>query len=651
MSEHPEPVSTLREESGQAALVVALLMFFVFLAFASLGIDGAATYLTRRDLQNVADASALSACRVLAEGGSATAAQAAALNTVSSNLGSWAPFAGSNPPSTNVGVGAGLLQGMEVADPVVRVALRRPVPTVLTQFVGRTQTLVTAQARCNSRAGGGLMPIAVPRYDGYSGGPFVDHVANKSAVASSVYYSATSSVQTFAGRYGPYQVPVPVSPWIASDGALADTNTGPEVVLLGQSADTNNNESSMRNLVLLDIRNVASQLALEYYNGADSQADAAKYMSQDWIYQHGYPGPYPQIGSQVAILDGASNNFTARAMQTAGYRPGDEVATIVYDGFVWTTPDFAVTLTPVPANGISSGYPSDSATAVAYTLNIARAGPQPWFSTLDFNLMLRFNNQPPPAGTQVTLNGNPVTPGTPYAVNGVLQTGWNGALRIWSSEAITVGQYLSGLNLIVDSSLGSSKGASTNFGFGAIPVNDYAARSSSGRLYLRQGNSYSADLTTFARSSFPASGAGCTAQVQAQIMLGGAPLPWATYFTSASTNTIRIRRNTDQTLGYPLSVAATAPTGTGYTLRLTVGPPCTGGGGAAIQPRSVDIPVTFDIPAPTATPNKFAFIQGYAVFRISRVDANDVWGYAISPLFQRYEDITVGLRPRLVPWN
>jgi hypothetical protein len=86
------------------------------------------------------------------------------------------------------------------------------------------------------------------------------------------------------------------------------------MLLLGSSADTNNGEASMRNLVLLDIRNIASENALEYYNGADSQADAAKDMSQFWIQQRGYPGPFPLPGSQVAILDGASNDFTTHAM-------------------------------------------------------------------------------------------------------------------------------------------------------------------------------------------------------------------------------------------------------------------------------------------------------------------------------------------------
>ena len=301
-------------EAGQAAALMAILLFLVFVVFASLAIDGAMTYLARRDLQNVADSAALAACRVIAQNDTTTTPLAAAQKAVATPLGGWADFVGSNPPGTNVGTGAGLVKGIEIASPQVRVAVQRVVPTVLTQFLGRAPSPMLAQARCDVRAGGGLMPIAIQRYDGEPGGTMIDHVANKAAPV----YPTDSVTVTWDGRYGPFLVPIPTDPYVASDGALADANTGPEVVLVGQSADTNNNTSSMRDLVLLDIRNVASQYALEYYNGADSQADAAKYMSQAWIYQHGYPGPFPQVGSQVAILDGASVAFAAGAMDTAG---------------------------------------------------------------------------------------------------------------------------------------------------------------------------------------------------------------------------------------------------------------------------------------------------------------------------------------------
>ncbi len=637
-------------ETGQAAALMAILLFMVFIVFASLAIDGAMTYLARRDLQNVADSAALAACRVLAQNDITTTPLAAAQNAVATNLGGWTEFVGSNPPGTNVGAGAGLVKGIEIASPQVRVAVQRVVPTVLTQFFGRAPSPMLAQARCDVRAGGGLMPIAIQRYDGEAGGTMIDHVANKTAPV----YPTDSVTVTWDGRYGPFQVPIPTDPYVASDGALADTNTGPEVVLVGQSADTNNNTSSMRDLVLLDIRNVASQYALEYYNGANSQADAAKDMSQDWIYQHGYPGPFPQVGSQVAILDGASVAFAAGAMDTAGYRPGDVIATIVYDGYVWTRPDFSVALTPAAGNGISTGYPTNAGTAVAYTLNIAKAGPASaaWFSPLDFNVQLDFTNDPLPADTHVAVNGVELS-GPNYAttINNVTSTGWNGTVAIWSTQAVTQVNYLSGIDVIAESSLGLSHGASSSYGFGANTIAaNYTARSNSGQLVMRQGSSYAVNLISLGIGAAFPGGQGCSnVPVQASVLLGGAPQVWGSFFSSPSGTTVDIKKNTDKAINLSLSVQSNAFVGTGYTLRLTVGPrTCSG---TTLPVHIVDVPFEIKLPAPTATPDKFVVIQGYANFKISRVDANDVWGFAISQLFERYEDLTVGLRPRLVSWQ
>ena len=194
MNTQAQNLSSSESESGQAALLVALLLFFAFMALAALAIDGAMTYSVRRDLQNVADSAALAACRVIASNDTAlnsdveTAALIAAENSIATHLGSYAAFAGSNPPTTNVGTGAGLLKGIEVSAPEVRVALQRRVPTVLTQFLGRGDSIMVATARCDSTAGGGLMPIAVPRYlvsedtsVSPPNPPYTDFVAKKGA--------------------------------------------------------------------------------------------------------------------------------------------------------------------------------------------------------------------------------------------------------------------------------------------------------------------------------------------------------------------------------------------------------------------------------------------------------------------------------------
>jgi len=322
----------------------------------------------------------------------------------------------------------------------------------------------------------------------------------------------------------------------------------------------------------------------------------------------------------------------------------------VYDGYVWTRPDFSVALTPQLGNGVSTGYPIDAGSAIVYTLNIAKAGPASagWFTPLNFNLSFNFTNGPLPNSSHISLNGTELLPPSyNTTVSGVTQAGWNGIVRIWSTQAVTQVKYLTGIDLITESSLGLAHGASSNYGFGSTVINpDYTLRSNSGKLVIRQSDSSSANLITLGiGNSIP--GGGCTnVPVQTSILLGGTPQSWNSFFTSSSSTSVKVKQNTDQSVSLPLAASSTAFIGAGYTLRLTVGPKsCVNN-----IVHSLDIPLEIKPPAPTATPDKFVIIQGYANFRISRVDANDVWGYAISQMFERYEDLTVGLRPRLVPW-
>lgn len=648
-------------ETGQAAALMALLLFFVFLALAALAIDGGITYLARRDLQNVADAAALSACRALADGGTNTDAVTAAKNTIQINLGSWSTFAGSNPPSTNSGAGTGLLQGIEAGYPNVRVALLRQVPTVLTQFLGRTWNTIDAKAHCDSVAGGGLLPIAVQRYDGGTGGSMRDYIANKGASGGppkkpTVPYPTDSVTTTVPGHYGPFQVPVPLSQYTATDGALTDSNTGVQVALLGNAAATNNPPNSMSGLVMLDIRNVGSGNALEYYNGVDGQANSNKDVTRNWIYQRGYPGPYPDPGTEIAILDGVSANFGPQAISTAGYQVGDVLPAIIYDGYVWTTPDYAVTLTPVAGNpnGITTGYPSSAATAVTYTLSVVRTGAAnaTWFTPLNFTFAFNFSNGNAtlPAGTHVLVNGADIslTSFTHNIYNVTEAAGWSGNVVIYTESAgalITqTQQYLSGLNVIASASTGLIHGASSNYGFGAITLPDYTLRTNSGEVVVRQGSSTSANVLTFGANSV--SNSGCNNVTgQADVVLGTSVQPWSSYFSSSQTVRVDIDRADDNNTSLSLTAGSSALTGSNFTLRVTIPASACG------PQHTLEMPFSILPPASNAIPNRFVFVQGYALFRISYVDSNDVKGYAISPLLFDFSQIQQGLRPRLLPWS
>ncbi len=674
MNTQPHRSTRHSNESGQAAVLVAFLLFLVFLAFAALAIDGAMTYLVRRDAQNVADSAALAACRAIANndtsinGNVTDTALNAAQNSVITHLGSLAPYA-----SPNEGTGVGLVKGIEISTQEVRVAVMRQIPTVLTQFVGRGDSFMNAQARCDSRAGGGLMPIAVQRYD--YGGSWRDYIANKDASGTSlpvavpppVPYASDSVTVTIpypSARYSPsFDVPVPLPQYEASDGGPNDPQTGPIVSLVGQTAETNAPPNDMSGLILLDIRNISAlETQYEFYNGVNGQANSNKDVSQGWIYQHGYPGPYPQPGSQVAILSGVSAAFGPQAMWDAGYREGDAVAAIVYDGYVWTKPDFQLTLTPNSvANGILYGdWPDTQAKAITYDVKIERAGAANarWFNPLDFSLEFSFSEASSlPAGLHVQLYnsfGTPVgTEGLSYSLTGVTDVaGWNGTLSIYGNPDITqTVQYLSGLNFLAYTSE-STHGESSNFGFGSISAADYTVRTNTGKLAVRQGDTITADVYAFGDQFITSA---CN-NVPVTPSIVGYPGPWTDFF-EAVTGRVKIAKNNANKVNLTLKAQPGAGTGS-HTLRFTVDASACG------PARSVDIPLEITpggVGAPGIT--DYVVVQGYAVFRISCINEtsstdpmkncgpNDVWGYAISPLYYDFNDIKHGLNPRLVPWQ
>jgi hypothetical protein len=628
-----------QSEAGQAAAVVALLLFFVFLPLAALAIDGGIVFLMRRDLQNVADASALSACIDLAHGGNEATALVTATNTVATNLGTYADYVGDSPPTSNTGTGTSLIKGIEISGVEVRVALQRLAPTVLTQFFGRGQTPVTAQARCGANYGGGVLPVAVQRFDGRNpGATYVDHIAAEGAPL----YTTEVPVPVWHNTQYDYDVmvPLPLSQWTASAN-----NPGPVFSLVGQSSETNITPSSMNGMVSLDIRNVAAGAGLlEFYNGVTSgQANAYKDVTSQYLCAHGYPGPFPQIGSQVAQLMGVSANFGPGTIGNCQYHVGDSVVAIVYDGYVWRTPDFQVTLAPnnsLNPNGIANvyPYPNTPASAVQYSLTLGTAGPAAWFNPLSFDLTF-FLSEPVLPDLHILLDGNPVTPGTPYRVNNVSQsTGWSKTVAIYMDSA-SISQttsYLGGVSLLAESvSLGHTRGDSSQFGFQAS--SDFAVSTDDAQAFVNQGGSQNINLNTLGV------GLNCNnVPVHADIVGGG----WGTYFSSSQNTNVKVT-NQPQSVNFGLTAITTGLNDTTVTVRFTVGP-----GSCTTKQHSIDIPVAIKQPlANQATIDNFVIIQGFAVLRIESITSNDVLARAISPLLPDLSTVMVGLRPRLVPWN
>ena len=613
-------------ESGQAAVVVALLLFFVFLAVASLAIDGAITYLGRRDLQNVADSAALAACTDLANNGTPSSATITATRIIAANLGASVVY------TPNIGAGVGLVQGLEISQPDVRVALRRMVPTVLTQFLGRGQSQIDAKAHCNNSAGGGVLPIAVRHFDSNSGLDLIANCAangkNSNCASNPTVPYPTDSVKVTVpnGHYGPFDVMIPTAQYTASP-----TNPGTDVSILDNGAKANN-DNSFRGFVLLDIRNVASG-NLEFYNGVNGNAQSYKSTSSGWFMQHGYPGPIPDPGSQVAVLNGNSGGFTGKTMIDAGYNVGDIVPIIVYNGYTWGTPDYAVSFTPQIS--ITSGYPNSLATAASYSVGIANSpASSTWQAPLNVYLTFSFSDAAslPPSTHVIMIDGASSTDlmlqGLTYTKTNVAQaTPWNGTLKIYSDLAgptppTQTVQYLSGLNLTVHSSLGIIHSKSTNFGFttGSIS-NDYALRAGDDSMsaVVQQGSSVDLDFVTFGVNSVPPTGCPNLSPTATVFDAGGTPQTWSSLFSPPSLTKVSVQKNKDSVTSPTFTVAPLSGAMTGdYTLRFTV--PASNCGPA----HSLDIPLTI-MPAGTSPGNlQFVVVEGYSLFKITHMQNNEL---------------------------
>jgi len=64
------------------------------------------------------------------------------------------------------------------------------------------------------------------------------------------------------------------------------------------------------------------------------------------------------------------------------------------------------------------------------------------------------------------------------------------------------------------------------------------------------------------------------------------------------------------------------------------------------------VPITLSIATATTT-SEYVDIEGFAVFRITSLDSNAIYGYAISGVYPDLRDsgLLRGQVARLVPWN
>ena len=151
-----------RRRSGQAIILLAVFAF-TLIVFLGLAIDSGMLYLGRRHLQNAVDAACLAAATHIARGepGHPYDTAVAYLNN---NLDANAPLAfdrGSLHPDIRP-------QPTDPMTSTVRVVAAIRANSYFMRIVNVESYNVMARARCGATGGGGLTPIAVNRFPGYT---------------------------------------------------------------------------------------------------------------------------------------------------------------------------------------------------------------------------------------------------------------------------------------------------------------------------------------------------------------------------------------------------------------------------------------------------------------------------------------------------
>ena len=357
-----------REDAGQTVVLVAL-MFTVLMGFAALGIDVGRFYSERRYLQDAVDAAALACAQKYAETGTPADAWAAAdailqnRNLLGNPLGIDVTYP--RPFGTPL-VYAGPIAPINLIEGILpvntnglgcRVAITVQVPTFLIKIVSPTLNTIAMTTRGYAKSKGGFLPSVVKRWENGPGpgngniNQFIDHI-----MRDGYDYQCTMT-----------------DPSACTLATNIPGQKGREFVLFGQSAKATN-DSSFRGYIALDIRNftttdgsgnlIHTQTEPGLFNQVDvtTSINILKDLEAAWINE-GYSGPDlcpVEVGNfapcaQLAVLNGSNSGIFVEDYENR-YRIGDKLLLQLYDGTVKTVPDFNIqsgTLT-LPQDGTGS---------------------------------------------------------------------------------------------------------------------------------------------------------------------------------------------------------------------------------------------------------------------------------------------------------
>jgi Flp pilus assembly protein TadG len=629
-----------RRSRGQVMVIFALAMV-ALTAAAGLAIDIGRFYSEKRFLQNAADAGALAVANALIRGETATDAEAEgrdvlARNLIGSPTGTTAVVAATPEYAAgHAGDPIYLTSGILISGGDIRVAVRSDVSYTFGRVVGLGTAVVGGQARVSTI--GDLLPIAVRHYIN-APGPFAGAVAPCDGNTNHFQDLVSTANTSCLGSSSDASLRTTPSPGAAFNPATPDddpVNHGPIIALVGSGASPSN-AASFRGFVALDIRNFqyASPPSNVFYNGvtAGTNANTLKAMEAGWVAT-GYPGPdFPPVttppdpNDQVGIIDGNSSGIVVDAINER-YNPGDEILAAVYSGTVSSIPDFAYAVATTAT--INTNQNRNNSITMSVTKNASFTGvvstsafpdwgdpAHPWGTTLS---PLTFSPSPlAPNGTVTWATFQ--TSGAPQGVYTVWVQGHSSS-PVLLDHFYPVGISIGSVNRDFSISGGAAVLIPSTGATGTTTVNVSTPNNN--------GTYFGGNVSLSIEGGADANGV----------------LPPGIGAVSVTPSTITLNKGVSQTTTLSINGGTLGPGVYSLTLRVTG----TNSGGQAVT-RVLPISVAI---ATASTTNEYVDILGFTTFRITSLDSNSVYGYAISGVYADMNDPALrrGQVARLVPWN
>lgn len=666
-----------RQDAGQSLIIVAL-MFAILMGAGAMALDIGRFYAERRFIQGAVDAAALACAISYSQTGDVATAWTAGDNVLQQRnlqknpLGITVTYAprGAETYDLNIAAPVNLNSGIlpiSVPSTGCRVAITAVVPTYLIKVISPSLNTISMTTRAYAKAKGGFLPSVVKRYlnPGDTDDNPTDDGSNEFVDTTAAEFN--DSACHAGSNYAPSCV------------RAATTTPGREIVLFGASQKASN-DASFRGYIALDVRNFSdanppnsSSLLHDSYNGVapDASVNTLKSFEATWIGE-GYPGPdicaveeneFDKC-AQIAAINGSSSGIFVD-WYNQYFRVGDIAMFQLYDGTVKSVPDF--TFTPpaltVPANGaigvrtvpftMSSQFAASASNICSELVKddgTLTYGPGDTTGKNPFGTGAVTTNDTSGSCTG-TAAGNFSSNPTPSGVSSYSQT--------WQGMTIAGGQQ--GIYQAFVRGTASAPYASRVHAYPVkVVVSGQTTEYDIGSSQSQQSTSMAGLPATVSWNIVVGAGVGAARwQTSGASQDGPITVSWEScprsddptptvlgcYITTVGTTSTSITAGNTVVVTAQTSGVATQKTYTGWVR--TVGSDRFG------HPVVKLWPVRLDVDQQTGGTTSYVDVIGFAAYRITALDSNDVYGRAVTGTFRDPNDpaLAIGKKIYLVPWE